>query len=92
MFLAWIAILALVMRFGGGAPAALVLFPPDDFLARLDRSVSVTGASAMSFTLRSATPDVAARAYAAGAPLVLPAGLEACIPAFLREPAPDRAK
>lgn len=81
----WIGTLALVMRLGGDAPAALVLFPPAGFIAALPAEVAVTGRSPVSLTLQSDGPDLAARLYGAGAWLVLPAGLEACIPAFLRQ-------
>ncbi|MCB1388158.1 MAG: hypothetical protein KDK12_03255 [Rhodobacteraceae bacterium] len=87
LLLGWIATLALVMRLGGDAPAAFVPFPPADLLAALP-DVAVTGRSPVSLTLRSEAPDLPARLYAAGAWLVLPAGLEACIPAFLRQPSP----
>lgn len=85
LLLGWIAILAIVLRAGGPAPAILVPFPPRDLLETLAADVSVTGASPVSLTLRSEAPDLAARLYAAGAWLVLPAGLEACIPGNLRE-------
>ena len=75
---AWLALLALVLRLGAPAPAVLVLFPPAGFVSAIGNA-QVTSASAFSLTLRSDLPDLAARAYAAGAPLVLPAGLEACI-------------
>ncbi|ETX28588.1 hypothetical protein [Roseivivax isoporae] len=85
---AWIAILALVLRAGGGAPAVFVPFPPEGLVARLGQGVAVTGASPLSLTLRADGPDLVARTYAAGAWLVLPAGLEACIPAALRKDGP----
>ncbi|PTX00690.1 hypothetical protein [Pararhodobacter aggregans] len=89
LFLGWIATLALVMRLGGEAPAAFVPFPPASLLAALPGDVAVTGRSPVSLTLRSEGPDLTARLYAAGAWLVLPAGLEACIPGFLRQPVPQ---
>ena len=75
----WIAVLALVLRFGGEAPAVFVPFPPADLLASLP-DAAVTSVSPISLTLRSDTPDLTQRLYAAGAWLVLPAGLEGCIP------------
>ncbi len=83
---AWIGTLALVMRVGAEAPAAFVPFPPDRFLDALPQDITVTSRSNVSLTLRSDAPDLTARLYTAGAWLVLPAGLEACIPNFLREP------
>lgn len=81
----WVAILALVMRFGGAAPAAFVPFPPSDFMNTLPPDVTITGRSAISLTLRSDAENLPTRLYASGAWLVLPAGLEACIPNFLRD-------
>lgn len=80
---AWIAVLALVLRAGGEAPAAFVPFPSETLLAALPADVTVTAGSAVSVTLRGDAPDLVARLYAAGAWLVLPAGLEACVPSFL---------
>lgn len=85
LLVAWLAILAIVLRAGGTAPAVFVPFPPDGLLASLSGNVAVTGASPVSLTLQSDMPDLVARVYEAGAWLVLPAGLEACIPRFLRE-------
>ncbi len=87
LLVAWLAILALVLRMGAPAPAVLVLFPPRSLIGALG-DASITGGSAISLTLRSDAPYLAARAYASGAWMVLPAGLEACIPAFLRETGP----
>jgi hypothetical protein len=87
VIVAWIAILALVMRLGGDAPAAFVPFPPQDFIASLPPYVTITGRSPISLTLRSETEALPRHLYRAGAWLVLPAGLEACIPTFLRQDA-----
>lgn len=86
VFLGWIGTLAIVMRAGGEAPAAFVPFPPANLLTELPADIAVTGRSPVSLTLRSDAPELTARLYAAGAWLVLPAGLEACIPNFLRQP------
>jgi hypothetical protein len=80
----WIATLALVMRLGGEAPAAFVPFPSATLLEALPADIAITGRSQVSLTLRSDMGDLPARLYASGAWLVLPAGLEACIPNFLR--------
>lgn len=85
----WLAVLALVLRFGADAPAVFVPFPPETLLADLGDGVAVTGASTISLTLKSDRPDLVQAAYGAGAWLVLPAGLEACIPAFLRTNIPS---
>ncbi|NKX44046.1 hypothetical protein [Roseicyclus persicicus] len=84
----WIGTLALVLRLGGEAPGVFVPFPPADLLARLPGDIAVTGSSPVSVTLAGAGPGLVAAVYGAGAWLVLPAGLEACIPGFLRETPP----
>jgi hypothetical protein len=80
LFVAWIAILAGVMRLTGQAPAALVMLPPDGFVARLPARIAVTSQGPLSVTLKSADAGFVAALYAAGAPLVLPAGLAGCLP------------
>lgn len=75
----WIAVLALVMRLTGTAPAALVILPPEGFVAALPAGVAVTSAGPFSVTVRGGA-DLVAALYAAGAPLVLPAGLTGCLP------------
>lgn len=77
----WLALLAIVLRLGGAAPAVLVPFPPTGLVAALGPDVQVSAVSAASITLRSDMPDLVARIYAAGGWLVLPAGLDGCIPA-----------
>ncbi len=77
--LGWIGTLALVMRLGGDAPAALVMFPPEGMLRGLPADVSVVTSGPVSVTLRGGT-DLVATLYALGAPLVLPAGLTGCLP------------
>jgi hypothetical protein len=77
VLLGWLATLALVMRLGGEAPAALVLFPPAGMVAALPDGVAVVGSGPVSLTLRGEA-DLVVRLYALGAPLVLPAGLAGC--------------
>ncbi len=84
LLVVWLAILAVVLRLGGAAPAVFVPFPPEDLMASLDQDISLIGASPISLTLQSESSNLVARVYAAGAWLVLPAGLESCIPNFLR--------
>ncbi|ABD54505.1 hypothetical protein [Jannaschia sp. CCS1] len=85
LLLGWIATLAVVMRLGGEAPAAFVPFPSATLMATLPQDIAITGQSPVSLTLRSEADNLPARLYQSGAWLVLPAGLEACIPNFLRE-------
>lgn len=85
LLIGWIATLAIVMRAGGEAPAAFVPFPSAALMENLPQDIAITGRSPISLTLRSEVADLPARLYQSGAWLVLPAGLEACIPNFLRE-------
>ena len=78
LLLGWIAVLALVLRLGGPAPAALVVLPPEGFLGALPPDVRVTARNALGLTAKGG-PDLVAHLYAAGAPLVLPAGLSSCL-------------
>ncbi len=80
LFVGWIAVMAVVMRVSDVAPAAVVLLPPGDFTARLPEDVAILAATPVSLTLQSDGTDFAARLYAAGAWLVLPAGLTGCLP------------
>jgi hypothetical protein len=75
----WITVLALVARLGGETPALLVLFPPDGLIAALPDGVAVVDAGPVSLTV-SGGNGLAAQLYRIGAPLVLPARLEGCLP------------
>lgn len=75
----WLAVLALVMRLGGPAPAALVVLPPEGMLARLPAAVALADQGPFGLTVRSEAPGLVAALYAAGAWLVLPAGLAGCL-------------
>jgi hypothetical protein len=79
VFCGWIAILALVMRLTGDAPAALVLLPPLGLFAALPPGTAITARGPLSVTVKG-RPGLVAALYAAGAPLVLPAGLTGCLP------------
>jgi hypothetical protein len=77
----WIGTLALVMRLGGDAPAALVLFPPEGLVGTLPEGVAVVSSGPVSVTLRGdGGTGLVAALYRLGAPLVLPAGLTGCLP------------
>jgi hypothetical protein len=76
----WLALLATVMRITGRAPAALVILPSASFLADLPAGIAITSQGPFSVTLTSTTPNLTAALYAAGAPIVLPAGLQGCLP------------
>ncbi len=79
VLVAWITLMALVMRFSSVAPAAVVLFPGEKVLANLPDETAILGLSRFALTVNNA-PDMAAALYKAGAWLVLPAGLTGCLP------------
>ncbi len=74
----WIAVLAGVMVVSDKAPAALVILPSGTFLSDLP-DAAILSRTAVSVTIRDTGPWLAARAYRAGAVLVLPAGLTGCL-------------
>ena len=78
--IAWIAIMAGVMRFSDAAPAAVVIFPSARLLAHLPDAAAILSQTGFSVTVRSDQAGLAAELYAAGAWLVLPAGLTGCLP------------
>ena len=80
LLMAWIAIMAGVMRFSDAAPAAVVILPAAGFTTRLPPGTAIIGAGPFHLTLRSDTPGLGRHLYAAGARLVLPAGLTGCLP------------
>lgn len=75
--LGWLALMAGGMFIPGAAPAALVLLPEHDFLTRLPESARLVDASGR-FGV-TVTGAGARQLYAAGAVLVLPAGLPLCV-------------
>jgi hypothetical protein len=77
---AWLALLTAVMRLSDAAPGALVILPPAGFLTNLPPGIAMTARGPFSITLKSNLPDLVATLYAAGAPIVLPAGLQGCLP------------
>ena len=79
VLLGWIAVLAVMMWLSGAAPAALVILPPEGMIKALPPGISITSIGPYSVTLSGGAGLVAAL-YAAGAPLVLPAGLTGCLP------------
>jgi hypothetical protein len=75
----WLGVLALVAGLGGKAPALLVLFPPEGLVAGLPEGVAVLDSGRVSLTV-SGGGDLVGQLYRLGAPLVLPAGLQGCLP------------
>lgn len=78
--LGWLGVLLTVMLVSDAAPAAVVLFPPQDFLDRLPAGTAILAATPASVTLAGNAPDFAKALYRQGARLVLPAGLPGCLP------------
>ena len=80
MFSGWLAVLVMVGLFSDAAPAYVVPLPPQGLIGRLGPDIAIMTAGRFSITVTSDQPDLARRLYAAGAPLVLPAGLPGCLP------------
>lgn len=74
----WVTILAGITLFTDDAPAALVMFPSQDFLEQMPEDAAVLSATSFTVTLASDDTDLARRLYQKGAWLVLPAGLRGC--------------
>lgn len=75
----WIGLQLSVMYFTDAAPGAIALFPPDDFIARLPADVAISGIGQNWISVRSDQPNLGKNLYAAGALIVLPAGLPGCL-------------
>jgi len=79
VLVAWVAVMALVMRFSDAAPAAVVLFPSAALIENLPDGTGILTLSRAALTVANG-PGTASDLYAAGAWLVLPAGLTGCLP------------
>ena len=79
VLIAWIAIMAAVMRFSDAAPAAVVPFPNKSLLAALPGDSGILGLHRFALTVAN-RPGMARDLYDKGAWLVLPAGLTGCLP------------
>ncbi len=75
----WIALLALITRFSNTAPSVRVLFPSLSLISQLP-PVSILDKNSWSMTLQSNDPELVRALYARGAWLVLPSGLQGCLP------------
>lgn len=75
----WIALMAVVMRFSDAAPGAVILFPQAHLLEKLPENAPILGMNQAVLTLAN-RPGLTRDLYAAGAWLVLPAGLTGCLP------------
>lgn len=84
VFVGWIAVMGLVMRFSDAAPAAVVPFPTKGFLHNLPTQAAILDVNGLAVTFAN-RPALAGELYAAGAWLVLPAGLAGCLPLSTRQ-------
>ena len=80
VLLGWIMVMALVMVLSDAAPAAVVFFPPEDFLNNVPEGTSILSRTSLTLTLQGETTDFGRALYHAGALFVLPAGLTGCLP------------
>ena len=79
VLIGWLGVMVLVMRFSDAAPAAVVPFPSARFMAALPEDAAILDITPVAITFTNA-PALTGRLYAAGARLVLPAGLAGCLP------------
>ncbi len=80
VFIGWVAVLASVTLVSDAAPGAWAFFPRAGFYAALPDGAAVVGQGPFWVTIRSDAPGLGGDLYAAGARLVLPAGLTGCLP------------
>lgn len=90
LFLCWIAVLAVVMRFSDEAPAAVVLFPSAALMENLPKETSLIDYTTFSVTLSNDVAGFARALYRQGAILVLPAGLVGCFTTGLKSGTVER--
>ena len=79
VLIGWIAVMAVVMRVSDAAPGAVVPFPSASVMRSLPSDTAILGMNRVALTV-SNRPGMAKELYAAGAWLVLPAGLTGCLP------------
>lgn len=76
----WVALQLGVMFFTDAAPGAMVLFPSAGFISRLPDNTGIVDIGTNWVTVASDDPSLGRKLYAAGALIVLPAGLPRCLP------------
>jgi hypothetical protein len=82
----WFTVMIAVTLLPNAAPAALVVFPSEQFIDALPSDFRIIDHSRISVTVASNQNDPASL-YALGALIVLPAGLTGCIPKLISNPA-----
>lgn len=76
----WVCLQLGVMYFTDVAPGAMAVFANEAFLARLPANMAISDIGDFWVTVASDEPALAKTLYAAGAVIVLPAGLPGCFP------------
>ena len=75
----WLTVSASVMWATDAAPGAFVLLPSAKLMSNLPNGAAITGGSHIMVQFSSTEPHLTRKLYAAGAWLVLPAGLTGCM-------------
>ena len=79
----WIMLQLSVMYFTDAAPGAVVVFSDKGFVERLPAGAAIVDIGRYWVTVSSDKANLAKDLYAAGAWVVLPAGLSGCLPLSL---------
>ena len=80
VLIGWISLQLGVMYFTDVAPGAMALFPNEGFISRLPANAGIVEFGDFWITVASDEPALGKKLYAAGALIVLPAGLLGCFP------------
>ena len=80
VLIGWISLQLGVMYFTDVAPGAMALFPNEGFISRLPANAGIVEFGDFWITVASDEPALGKKLYAAGALIVLPAGLLGCLP------------
>ena len=80
VLIGWISLQLGVMYFTDVAPGAMALFPNEGFISRLPANAGIVEFGDFWITVASDEPALGEKLYAAGALIVLPAGLLGCLP------------
>ena len=80
VLIGWISLQLGVMYFTDVAPGAMALFPDEEFISLLPANAGIVDIGDFWITVVSDDPALGEKLYAAGALIVLPAGLLGCLP------------
>ena len=78
VLIGWISLQLGVMYFADVAPGAMALFPNEEFIFRLPANAGIVDIGDFWITVASDDSALGKKLYAAGALIVLPAGLLGC--------------